>query len=94
MQSIFPVTLDMKLKKQSSGVYVTNVLIDHFNVSLEAMCTSDNITYLNVASVLKGPDGKLPLDASDDGMHLRKAYYDKSFAYSVTFNKLILFHFK
>jgi lysophospholipase L1-like esterase len=81
VQSVFPVTSKYELKKQLSGVYVTNEKIDQYNVALKAMCADDGATYLDVASVLKGPDGKLPLSASDDGMHLRKAYYDKWFAY-------------
>jgi cytoskeletal protein RodZ len=81
VQSVFPVTSKYEAKKQLYGIYVTNDKIDQYNTALKTMCAGDGAIYLDVASVLKGPDGKLPLVASDDGMHLRKAYYNKWFVY-------------
>ncbi len=81
VQSIFPVTAAYEHKKFSSGAYVTNAKIDDFNTALQTLASAHGAAYLDVASVLKGPDGKLPASASDDGMHLHKSYYDKWFQY-------------
>jgi lysophospholipase L1-like esterase len=74
VQSIFPVTAAYEKK-------VTNAKIDEYNSALMTLTSQKGLTYLNVASVLKGSDGKLPDNASDDGVHLKKAYYDKWFDY-------------
>lgn len=80
VQSIFPVTEKYESKKHS-GTSVTNKKIDDFNAALQAMCKSGGATYLDVSSVVKGTDGKLPSSASTDGIHFTKSYYQKWFDY-------------
>lgn len=76
VQSIFPVTAAYE-----SGSHITNMKIDEFNTALKQLCKDEGSIYLDVASVLKDADGKLPGKASGDGLHLKKAYYQKWFDY-------------
>lgn len=73
VQSVLPVTADYKSTKTG----ITNEKIGKYNDALKKMCTDKGVTYLNIASAVAGSDGVLPSDASSDGLHITKAYYEK-----------------
>jgi Lysophospholipase L1 and related esterases len=76
VQSVFPVSAAYEAK---TGV--TNAKIDAYNEALRAMCAQKGVTYLDVASALKGPDGKLQPDLSYDGLHMKKSGYSLWLSY-------------
>ena len=52
---------------------VTQKKIDAFNVELEKLCESENVSFINIAERLKGKDGYLKKKYSElDGMHWRE----------------------
>ena len=72
VQSIFPVT---KAKADAEPLY-SNDKIDAYNLAIMEMTKEQEVYYLNVAEVLKGPDGALPNEVSPaDGMHFGPATY-------------------
>jgi lysophospholipase L1-like esterase len=72
VQTIFPVTSSYA---KSSGV--TNEKIDKFNIALEELCSEKNVSYVDVASIMKDSDGTLISSATGDGIHIKKAWYGK-----------------
>ena len=81
VQSILPITAAAENKKNWP---FDNAKIDTFNAALKVMCGKKGTKYLNVASVIKGPDGKLPSNVTDDGLHLHSKEYKKWFNYLVS----------
>lgn len=72
VQSIFPVT---KAKADAEPLY-SNDKIDAYNLAIMEMTKEQEVYYLNVAGVLKGPDGALPNEVSPaDGMHFGPTTY-------------------
>lgn len=47
------------------------------NQKLEEVCREEGATYLDLHSVLSGPDGLLPKSLSKDGLHLNEAGYER-----------------
>lgn len=80
IQSVTPIAASVE---NSTDWPMDNVKIDTYNAALKVMCQSKGLVYLDIASVLKGSDGKLPAGSSDDGVHLRSAQYKKWFDYLV-----------
>jgi lysophospholipase L1-like esterase len=72
VQSITPMCASVENSKDWP---MDNEKIENYNAALKPMCITKGIKYLDIASVLKGPDGKLPADSSDDGVHLRTKEY-------------------
>lgn len=70
-QSILPVTANYEAKHAK----ITNSRIDEFNEALKTVCGQKNAVYLDVASLFKGTDGKLPSASSTDGLNIRKKCY-------------------
>lgn len=72
VQSIFPVTKAMA----DANPQYSNDKIDDYNLAIMEMTKEQEVYYLNVAEVLKGPDGALPNEVSPtDGMHFGPATY-------------------
>jgi lysophospholipase L1-like esterase len=71
-QSVLPVTAAYEKKYN-----VSNSKIDSMNSALSAMCSQKGIKYADVASSLKGNDGKLLTDAAAAGFNIKSAYYKK-----------------
>lgn len=70
LHSILPVTE----KKSSSGNYnKANILT--FNEEIVKLCESKNVFYIDVYSHFANSEGYLPAEASSDGVHLTRAYY-------------------
>lgn len=78
VQSVFPVTREKSLSE--NGI-LSNGKIDSYNEGLMLLCEEMSLPYLNVAEALKGADGALPADASADGIHMGRTYYEKWFSY-------------
>jgi lysophospholipase L1-like esterase len=73
VQSVFPVTSTEEERKQA----LANSNIDTFNNALQNMCTTEGVKYIDVASILKGSDGKLSVDDSTDGINIKVSDYYK-----------------
>jgi lysophospholipase L1-like esterase len=73
VQSVFPVTSTEEARQPK----LDNSNIDSFNKALQQMCTTENVKYLDVASVLKGSDGRLSVDDSTDGINIKPSEYYK-----------------
>ena len=81
--SIPPVTAGREVAAENK---ITNASIDAYNSALLALANEKGYYYVDVNTALKGNDGKLPnANASDDGIHFKKATY-------VTLTDYILTH--
>lgn len=81
LQSITPVTKDYT---GSSDQEINNDKINEYNQIIAEIAEEKGVYYLDIASALKGEDGCLPDEASNDGMHFTPEYYLKWFAYLKT----------
>jgi lysophospholipase L1-like esterase len=81
IQSILPIT---KAVQNTKAYPFDNKRVDQFNAAVKALCKTRGLSYLDVASVIKGPDGCMPANESDDGLHPRTKGYKAWFAYLAT----------
>lgn len=72
IQSIMPITAEMEYKKNTP---FGNKKVDQFNAALKQLAAEKDAKYLDVASIVRGKDGKLPAGVSDDGIHLKAKQY-------------------
>lgn len=72
VQSIMPITAAMENQKKTP---FTNKKVDQFNSALKKLSAEKGCKYLDVASIVRGSDGKLPAGVSDDGIHLKYGKY-------------------
>ena len=79
VQSIFPI--NEELFEEHYSQELTNDEIDEYNQAILKMAEEKGIYYLNVAEDLKDVNGALSSEATSDGLHLGKAYYEKWFNY-------------
>jgi len=63
---------------------ILNTQIDSYNLRLVDLASKKDAAYLDINTMLKGSDGRLPEDVSSDGMHLNKATYEKIIEYILT----------
>ena len=70
VQSILPVSAAYE---KSSGV--TNDKIDAFNTALSGLCGEKGVKYVDVNTVLKGSDGRLPASSASSGYNIKKSCY-------------------
>ena len=77
IQSMTPVT-DYVHRTYPS---VSSELIEQYNLAIQQMAKEEKVYYLDVASALMDGNGRLPAQASPDGMHFTPEYYMKWFAY-------------
>lgn len=83
VQAIIPVnTTDCKNNQQP--YYVTNDNIVPYNETLAAMAQEKKVYFVNVAEVMEGEDGELEDDLSADGVHFKKAGYQRWLDYLIT----------
>lgn len=73
VQSLIPVSADA----YKTDPMLQNSKIEEYNKALDVMCREKNVWFLNVAEMFAGNGGVLPADASNDGVHLKKAYCDQ-----------------
>ena len=79
VQSILPVSKE----KSDSSVY-TNSCIQLYNSLIVQMCEEKGAVYLNVAEAVQDESGALPAEATVDGIHLKRPYYEKWKDYIMT----------
>ena len=77
VQSIIPMT---KSKSDSDKIY-NNKNVAKFNQLIQEVAEEEDVTYLDVKSVLVNKDGYLPEEASTDGVHVDKEYCQKWLKY-------------
>lgn len=77
VESILPVS---EKKSESDKIY-NNVKIQAYNQMLEKLANQKGVYYSAVDKALMGPNGALPPDASNDGVHPNKEYCKKWIAY-------------
>ena len=76
VQSVVNVTAERSAK----GDYVNNDKINHFNEIFLKMAQEQGVCFVNINEALTA-DGVLPADASSDGVHFLKSYYQKWYQY-------------
>lgn len=69
VQAILPTTA-----KQESSPYFNNANLRKFNQAIAQMTADLGVYYLDPTSALAGADGRLPAEASPDGIHFNKSY--------------------
>lgn len=72
LESIYPVNLS----KRSSTEKRNNEDIRYINIQLKKYCEENDITYLEVYSLLADSNGELKDEYTEDGLHLNNAGYD------------------
>lgn len=80
VQSILPVSYE----KSSSDKIYNNNNINNYNKLILEMTKDKQVYYLDVAEAIKDDGGNLPVDASLDGIHLKKEYCQKWYDYLKT----------
>ena len=70
-------------EKSDSSVY-TNSRIQLYNSLIVQMCEEKGAVYLNVAEAVQDESGALPAEATVDGIHLKRPYYEKWKDYIMT----------
>lgn len=70
VQAILPVSAE----RDAKGDYVNNGRIVQFNGLIETMCKEKKVTFLKVGEAVADSEGKLPAEATTDGVHLNKTY--------------------
>ncbi len=71
IHSILPVTQ----RKSSSGTY-TRANVQRMNEQIISLCKNKEVFYIDVYSHFADAEGYLPSEASSDGVHLIRAYYE------------------
>lgn len=72
LESIYPVNLS----KRSNTEKRNNEDIRYINIQLKKYCEENDITYLEVYSLLADSNGELKGEYTEDGLHLNNAGYD------------------
>ncbi len=80
VQSIIPVS---KEKSINDKIY-NNKNIEIYNELIKQMCYDKEVYYVNVLEELVDDEGNLPIDASVDGIHLKREYCQKWYDYLKT----------
>ena len=70
----------MTAERSAKGDYVNNDKINHFNEIFLKMAQEQGVCFVNINEALTA-DGVLPADASSDGVHFLKSYYQKWYQY-------------
>ena len=71
VQGIFPMT-----EGRTDEIY-NNENIARFNGYIKAVAEEAGVTYIDVSKAVVNENGTLPIEASDDGIHLNKEYCGK-----------------
>lgn len=82
-QSLVPIN-DQKAREKDQPYYVTNEQIALFNAEVTRLAQEKQVILLDMATALSGEDGQLPYDATNDGVHFNRSWYEKWFAYLKT----------
>ena len=67
--------------RSAKGDYVTNDRINHYNEIFRQMAEEQGVYFVNINEALVNSKGVLPDEASSDGVHFLKSYYQKWYEY-------------
>ena len=70
-----------KCAEYKQPYYVNNDRVAAYNAIYPQLATEHQVALLDVASALSDENGILPADATADGVHFTKAWYQKWLAY-------------
>ena len=80
LENLVPVNPD-KCKANNPPYYVNNDRVADYNAIYPKLAEEEHVVFLDVASALSDENGILPADATADGVHFTKAWYQKWLAY-------------
>lgn len=83
IQSLVPIN-DQKAREKNQPHYVTNEKIAQFNAEVVRLAQEKQVILLDVAEGLTDEEGILPYNATNDGVHFNREWYQKWFAYIKT----------
>ena len=80
LENLVPVN-PQKCAEYKQPYYVNNDRVAAYNAIYPQLATEHQVALLDVASALSDENGILPADATADGVHFTKAWYQKWLAY-------------
>ena len=80
LENLVPVNPD-KCKANKQAYYVNNDRVAAYNAIFPQLAQEEQVILLDVATALSDENGILPADATVDGVHFTKAWYQKWLAY-------------
>ncbi|MBM6887674.1 GDSL-type esterase/lipase family protein, partial [Pseudoflavonifractor phocaeensis] len=80
LENLVPVNPD-KCKANKQAYYVNNDRVAAYNAIFPQLAQEEHVVLLDVATALSDENGILPADATVDGVHFTKAWYQKWLAY-------------
>ena len=83
IQGLIPLNEDV-IAQSGGPSYLTNEHLLVYNDLMRKAAEEKQVVFLDLNPEFTGADGKLPADASKDGVHLRKAYCEKWLDYLKT----------
>ena len=63
--------------RSAAGDHITNEKIYSFNALIKDLCAEKGVNYIDLVPALCGDSGVLPEEDSYDGVHPKKACYEK-----------------
>lgn len=73
IQGLIPLNEDV-IAATGGSSYLTNEHLRVYNDLMQQAAQEKQVVFLDLEPEFTGPDGQLPADASNDGVHLKKAY--------------------
>ena len=73
IQGLIPLNEDV-IAATGGASYLTNEHLRVYNDLMQQAAQEKQVVFLDLEPEFTGPDGQLPADASNDGVHLKKAY--------------------
>ena len=73
IQGLIPLNEDV-IAATGGASYLTNEHLRVYNDLMQQVAEEKQVVFLDLEPEFTGPDGQLPADASNDGIHLKKAY--------------------
>lgn len=83
IQALVPVNPD-KCEQYHQPSWLNNETMDLYNTALKALCTEKQVIFLNISEVMVDENGILPAEATSDGLHFTKSWYQKWLDYLMT----------
>lgn len=83
VQSLVPVNPE-KCKSSRQPDWLNNEGVARYNEALRAMCREKQVVFLDISQALTDEQGLLPADATVDGLHFTRSWYEKWLAYLMT----------
>ena len=80
LENLVPVNAE-KCKSNKQPSYVNNDRVAAYNAIFPQLAVEENVILLDVADALTDENGILPADATVDGVHFTKAWYQKWLAF-------------